>query len=191
MDKSEWNFFRLRPPNFPTLRIAYASGILNEIIYNDLFRDIIRIFEESESAKKEIMSRFSEVTVSDYWNSHYRFGKESGSKVSLIGNERINDIITNLLLPMVFLYSKKFDKNNLENRVLFYYKKEKVKKDLNEVIRVMQTQLDLKAHTLATSQALIHLHNFYCMIGKCNECEIGKEVFRNDAVHEPLRIILY
>ncbi len=191
MDKSEWNFFRLRPPNFPTLRIAYASGILNEIIYNDLFRDIIRIFEESESAKKEIMSRFSEVTVSDYWNSHYRFGKESKSKVNLIGNERINDIITNLLLPMVFLYSKKFDKKNLENRILFYYKKEKVKKDLNEVIRVMQTQLDLKAHTLATSQALIHLHNFYCMKGKCNECEIGKEVFRNDAVHEPLRIILY
>ena len=178
-------------PNFPTLRIAYASGILNEIIYNDLFRDIIRIFEESESAKKEIMSRFSEVTVSDYWNSHYRFGKESKSKVNLIGNERINDIITNLLLPMVFLYSKKFDKKNLENRVLFYYKKEKVKKDLNEVIRVMQTQLDLKAHTLATSQALIHLHNFYCMKGKCSECEIGKEVFRNDAVHEPLRIILY
>ena len=191
MDKSEWNFFRLRPPNFPTLRIAYASGIMNEIIYKDLFRAIIRIFEDSDNVKRDIIKRFTEVTISGYWNSHYRFGKESRSKVNMIGNERINDIITNLLLPLVFLYSKKFNKKNLENRVLFYYKKEKTKKDSNEVIRVMQTQLDLKAETTATSQALIHLHNFYCMKGKCSECEIGFEVFRNDAVHEPLRIILY
>lgn len=191
MDKSEWNFFRLRPPNFPTLRVAYASGILNEIIYNDLFRDVIRIFEESENAKKDIISRFTEVKISEYWKNHYIFGKESKSKVNITGKERINDIITNLLLPMVFLYSKKFNKNNLEYRVLFYYKKEKPNKDSNEVIRVMQTQIDLNASTLASSQALIHLHNFYCMKGKCSDCEIGKEVFRNDVVHEPLRIILY
>lgn len=191
MDKSEWNFFRLRPPNFPTLRIAYASGILNEIIYNDLFRDVIRIFEESENAKKDIVSRFTEVKISGYWKNHYIFGKESNFKVNLTGKERINDIITNLLLPMVFFYSKKFNKKNLENRVLFYYKKEKANKDSNEVIRVMQTQIDFKASTLASSQALMHLHNFYCMKGKCSDCDIGKEVFRNDVVQEPLKIIIY
>lgn len=191
MNKAEWNFFRLRPPNFPTVRIAYASGILSEILYNDLFKDIIEIFESSDNLKKELISRFSGIHVSSYWKNHYRFGKETKSPFNIIGSERITDIITNLLLPFVYLYSLKFNKINLKNRVLYFYKSQKQKKDSNEVIRVMEKQLDVKADTLALTQGLIQLHNFYCVKEKCEKCEIGKEAFRNEMVHEPLRIILY
>lgn len=191
MDKSEWNFFRLRPPNFPTLRIAYASGFLYELLYKDLFRDIIRIFENEINVKKEITRRFSEVSYSGYWSHHYNFGKLTASQLSVIGKERITDIIVNVILPIVILYSELFNKVNLKARVEYFFKKEKQRSGGNEVIRVMEKQTGIKVNTIADEQGLIQLHNNYCVKGKCSKCEIGKIVFSNDKVNEPLRIILY
>ncbi|MDQ3020746.1 MAG: DUF2851 family protein [Bacteroidota bacterium] len=191
IDKSEWNFFRLRPPNFPTLRIAYASGILFEIINKDFFENIIMIFESSENVKRDLERNFMAVIVSDYWIKHYNFGRESKSGNKNIGRERIADVITNVLLPIVHLYSIIFEKEFLRNKVEFFYKKLKQKTSSNEVIRVMEDQFDFKVNTLAESQGLIHLYNFYCVNERCSECDIGKIVFKNLNDNEPLKIILY
>ena len=191
MNKSEWNFFRLRPPNFPTLRLAFASGILSEIINNDFLKDVVKIFEEGDKVKNELERRFTVVPVSDYWKFHYDFGKETKSESSIIGKERITAIISNVIVPFVYLYSINFGKENLRKRVEYFYKKEKLKSGTNEVVRVMEKQLDVKVRSLADEQALIQLHNFYCVKERCSECEIGKIVFSNEKVNEPLRIILY
>ncbi len=132
-----------------------------------------------------------QIEISEYWRFHYDFGKEKKSPLRTIGQERIKDIITNVLLPFVYTYSVNFEKRNLKNRIENFYKKEKQKSGSNEVTRVMEDQINVKIRSLADEQALMHLHNFYCIKGKCNECEIGKTVFINDKVHEPLRIILY
>ena len=191
MDKSEWNFFRLRPPNFPSLRIAYASGLLFELIYNDLFKDIVKIFEDTDKVSLELTKRFKKIKASEYWNTHYNFGKETASLNSVIGNERIRDMISNVILPVIYLYSLSFEKENLLKRVEYFYKKEKQKSGNNEVTRIMEKQLDVKVNNLADEQALIQLHNFYCVKGKCSECKIGDAVFGNEKVNEPLKIILY
>lgn len=197
MDKSEWNFFRLRPPNFPTLRIAYASGLLYEILYNDFFKKIIKIFEESKNLKSDLESCFITDDISDYWKNHYNFGKESlfrkasKSENKIVGRERITDIISNVILPVVYFYSIKFENESLRKRVEFYYKKEKQKSGTNEITRVMEKQLDVKVHSLSDEQGLIQLHNFYCIQGRCSECEIGKIVFAREETLEPLKIILY
>ncbi|HMS35279.1 MAG TPA: DUF2851 family protein [Ignavibacteria bacterium] len=191
MDKSEWNFFRLRPPNFPTLRIAYASGVLYDIIKRNLLKDIIGIFENGNKVKRELEERFSEIHVSEYWNHHYNFGRISSRETNSIGKERIKDIIVNVILPLVYLYSEFFDKINLKKRVVFFYNEEKQKSGGNEVIRVMEKQIDVKVRSISDEQGLIQLHNNYCVKGKCSECEIGKIVFSNEKVNEPLRIILY
>ncbi|MDQ3193719.1 MAG: DUF2851 family protein [Bacteroidota bacterium] len=190
MDRSEWNFFRLRPANFPTRRLAYASALLNEILYNDFFKSVIKIFEESEDVSKNLQKALK-IEISEYWRIHYDFGKESKLSYKTIGQERIKDITTNVLLPIVYLYSLIFDKINLQNRLEYFYSKEKQKSGSNEVTRVMENQINVKTYSLADEQALMQLHNFYCIRGKCNECGIGKIVFANDKVHEPLRIILY
>jgi Protein of unknown function (DUF2851) len=191
MDKSEWNFFRLRPPNFPTLRLAYASGLLFEILYKDFFKDIIKMFEESDDVKKALEEKFISVEVSAYWKTHYNFGKETRIGNKIIGTERITDIITNVLLPLVFCYSIEFGKGNLKNRIEYFYHRVKPKSGSNEVTRAMEKQLETKVNFLSVEQGLIHLHNFYCVTGKCNDCEIGKTVFKNETANEPLRIILY
>ncbi|MEO8209526.1 MAG: DUF2851 family protein [bacterium] len=191
IDKSEWNFFRLRPPNFPTLRIAYASGLLFEILNKNFFKNIIKSFEESDNLTIDLEGNFMSVIVSDYWMKHYNFGKESKSENKIIGRERIADIITNVLLPVVYLYSVIFEKEFLRNKAEFFYKEVKQKTESNEVTRVMEEQIDFKVNTLAESQGLIQLHNFYCVKERCSECDIGKIVFKNLNDNEPLKIILY
>ncbi|MEO8665276.1 MAG: DUF2851 family protein, partial [Ignavibacteria bacterium] len=191
MDRSEWNFFRLRPANFPTLRLAYASALMCEIIHKDLFRDIINIFEETGEVTRSLERRFMEIEVSGYWRDHYDIGKESRSTFRSVGPERVKDIIVNVLLPFVYSYSIAFEKEGLKNRVEYFYKKEKQKSGSNEVIRVMEQQINVRISSIADEQALMQLHNFYCMRGRCSDCDIGKIVFANDKVHEPLRIILY
>lgn len=191
MDKSEWNFFRLRPPNFPTVRIAYASGLLHEILFNNFFKKLIDKFEHSENLNSEIEQLFIRIKSSEYWERHYIFGKKSAKKIPKIGRERVSDIIVNVLIPFASLYSERFEKESLRNRVDYFYRKEIHEGKGNEVTRVMQEQLGTNVHSIADEQALIHLHNFYCVRGRCSECEIGRIVFGNESISEPMRIILY
>ncbi|MDZ4712525.1 MAG: DUF2851 family protein [bacterium] len=191
IDRSEWNFFRLRPANFPSIRIAFASGLLNEIANKEFLKTVINIFESSSNLFRDMQKLFCDINVSGYWQDHYNFGKESNSPVSAIGSERVKDITVNVLLPVVYLYSIEFKNSSLKSRVEFFYKKEKQRSKSNEVTRVMEKQIDVKVFSVSDEQALIHLHNFFCMKGRCSECDIGKVVFGNEMVHEPLKIILY
>ena len=190
MVKEEWNFFRLRPQNFPTVRIAYASSLLYEIIYNDFLKKVVSCFDKSKNANKDLIKIFSEIKVSDYWNNHFVFGKESKSKPNNIGESRIKDIIINVLLPIIYFYSERFEVYTLKDKVIGFYLNG-IDSNKNEITRVMEKQLKFKIKTISDSQGLIHLHNFYCVKVKCKECAIGKTLFYNDAVSEVLRIILY
>lgn len=191
MIRSEWNFFRLRPPNFPTLRLAYASGLLYEILNNKFAERLIMEFEESTDILKSMQTLFSMVIISPYWRCHYNFGKNSRSENKGIGSDRIKDIISNVVFP--FMYNKAEDtgSENLKNKVGYFFKNNKQKSPSNEISKVMQDQLAVKAINPATEQGLIFLHKFFCIKGKCEECKIGRSVFEEDSVHEPLRIIIY
>lgn len=190
MNRAEWNFFRLRPQNFPTIRMAYAASFCRELLFNNFFKSVILIFEKSSKVEKDIVNLFLDVRLSPYWQRHYVFGKEVKTNISSIGEDRVKNIITNVILPLLHLYSDKFQKNTLRERITEYYLSAK-SKDENEIIRVMQTQLNVKPKTISEKQGLIHLHNFYCVKGKCDECRIGKKVFNDSTVNDVLKIILY
>ncbi len=190
LDKSEWNFFRLRPANFPTVRLAYASGLLYAFLYKNLFKEIITIFNVGNKIYQNIVELFLNIEISDYWKSHYNFGKETKSKTKYIGKERINDIISNVIIPLVYLYSVEFQITETKEKVLDFYQNLKCISS-NEITRVMEEQLNIKAKTIADEQGLIHLHNFFCIKVKCYECAIGEKVFEADRVSEPLKIIIY
>ncbi|MCB0722375.1 MAG: DUF2851 family protein [Ignavibacteriae bacterium] len=190
VDKSEWHFFRLRPANFPTLRLAYASALLYEMSYSDFFKEVVLSFEKDDKPAKRISEILSSIEPNPYWREHYNFGKvkKTASDVS-IGKDRITNIHTNVILPMLFLYSKVFNKKELEDKVLDAYLFTK-KTSGNEVTKVMERQLDFRIRSISQEQGMIQLHNFYCIKGRCNQCKIGKEVF-GSKINEPLKIILY
>jgi hypothetical protein len=193
--KSEWVFFRLRPQNFPTVRIATGSDLLRKIIKEDLFKNIIRCYDsaafEVKPAHKEIHAVFI-TNTEGYWSNHYHFGKVSKSNYSKLGAQRINDIIINVIIPIVYLYSQVFNRPQLKKNILQYYASVKVKSD-NEVLRVMEEQLlkknNIVVNTPAVEQAIIQLHNFYCVRQKCENCRIRGDVVRDKAYD--YRIIFY
>ncbi|MCX6164019.1 MAG: DUF2851 family protein [Ignavibacteriae bacterium] len=190
MNKAEWNFFRLRPQNFPTIRMAYAASFCLELLSNNFFKKVILCFEKSINAGKDLANLFLDILLSGYWKNHYIFGKKINGNIKSIGQERVKEIITNVVLPLLYFYAEQFEKSNLKEKVTKYYFSAKDRSE-NEVTKVMQQQLNIKSKTISDSQGLIHLHNFYCVKGKCDECIIGKQIFNKDSVADVLKIILY
>jgi hypothetical protein len=184
LEPSEWLFFRLRPQNFPTVRIAYGAYLLEKILYTDFIRQTIFLFKSGLSYK-QIYREFSSLMPSvqeDYWLNHYGFGKVSVTRQKLIGRQRIADIFINVVITFAVLYSEIFDDKEVSLKVRELYRNIKTRSD-NEVVRKMNSQLfqgSENVHpTASLEQGILQLHNFYCIREKCRDCEIGRKVFRD------------
>ena len=190
MNKSEWNFFRLRPQNFPTLRLAYDSALCYELVYNDLFKRIVLCFEKSKNIISDLTGIFAELKISDYWTKYYNFGKLRSLSTGSIGESRVKEIIVNVIIPLLYLYSNIFEKSEFKEKILNVYFNSKGY-NKNEITRVMESQMFYLIKTISESQGIIHLHNFFCVREKCKECSIWTELYEKDTISDVLRIILY
>lgn len=190
MDRSEWNYFRLRPVNFPTLRMAYASGFLYEIMKGNLFKRIIFCFKNSRDTMKDISNLLSGINYSGYWKTHYDFGKLSGTVKTAAGQSRIEDIIVNVIIPLVYVYSREFRNEDLFLKMKKLYRTEEDRSD-NTILKDMKKHLGLTPGSICESQGIIHLHNFYCTKEKCSECKIGEKVIDKFSVSDAIREITY
>ncbi|MCU0372151.1 MAG: DUF2851 family protein [Ignavibacteria bacterium] len=190
MDKSEWQTFRLRPKNSPVMRIAAASAFAFELTKEQLFKRTIMCFKNSKNPVKDLRDIFLSVQFPEYWKNHGDFGKHSAEQKSIIGRERIFMIFVNVILPLVYLYSKSFGDEDLFIKIKKLYNKQK-DASKNSVISAMMGQYGIKPSTVSESQGMIHLHNFYCVKQNCGECKIGEKVFDKYSVNEVLRIIIY
>lgn len=190
MSKTEWTFFRLRPLNFPTIRLAYASAFCYEILNNDLFRKIILALESEPKGLGQILNLFSDIEVSAYWQNNYNFGKPRKPSESVIGKDRIKEIIVNTIYPLAYLYAEEFGRESLKLKINEYITKMPAGSG-NSVISAMEKQLYVEAKSVSDEQGLIHLHNLYCMKGRCDDCRIGRTLFVKSSVNDYLSIILY
>ncbi len=190
MDRSEWNFFRLRPVNFPTLRTAYASGFLFELTKGDLLRRVIYCFKNSPEAVKDLTGILLGIEYSDYWKTHYDFGKESKAEKSAAGQSRAEDVITNVIIPLIYVYSREYRDDDMFVKMKRMYVSEEDRSD-NVILKMMKKQLGLKPASVCESQGVIHLHNFYCSKEKCSECRIGEKVFDRFFVSEAIPETIY
>jgi hypothetical protein len=193
--KHEWQFFRLRPQNFPTLRIAYGSQLILKLIEENLFKNIILEFKAADFNVKDChknLAKLFEPKEDSYWNSHYNFGKKSKTFNKLIGLQRINDIISNVVLPVVYLYSVVFEKAAVKTNVLSFYHQYKIKPE-NTVVSVIEKQVLIRSriqiNTPALEQAAVQLYNFYCIRNRCTECRIGENLLINKGYE--YKIIFY
>ncbi len=184
LQRSEWAFFGQRPQNYPTVRIAYGSQVIFKLLYRELFRALILVFEDKEFTVKQAIKDIPgllEPAEDAYWNSHYDFGKSSKVKNKLAGKQRISDILINVVLPLLHLYSMVFNNKVLQQNLLKLYSSYPAKAD-NSVLRVMQSQLiggrEVPVSTVAIEQGLIQLHNFYCTREKCDKCVVGKDALK-------------
>jgi Protein of unknown function (DUF2851) len=161
------SFLRMRPGNFPTVRLAQLAMLIH--LSEHLFSKI----KESSSISK-VREMFM-LRANDYWNYHYTFDESTAFKEKKIGNQMINTILINTVVPVTFAFGV-YHKNE------FY--KEKALKWLQHIngernrITKGFGNLGFGNKTAFDSQALIELKNSYCDEKKCLRCAIGNAVLK-------------
>ncbi|NDC40512.1 MAG: DUF2851 family protein, partial [Chitinophagia bacterium] len=165
-----WKFLRMRPANFPTVRIAQFAQLIHRSEH--LFSKII----DSKSAG-DIEALFH-VTASSYWDTHFRFGEvHSPSYPKSLGKDSIINIIINTVAPIQFLYSLR--QGAAAGREQSLELLNSIPAEKNSII-TLWNQHNWIAQNAAESQALIQLHNNYCINHRCLDCAIGAALVRKE-----------
>ncbi|RKY97109.1 MAG: hypothetical protein DRQ13_05085, partial [Ignavibacteriae bacterium] len=180
--KEKWNFFKLRPQNFPTVRIAGGGRIIRRLIKNELFRNIITLFTEEHKQRKivSMLRNMIIVNAKGYWRNHYVFDKPAKEEINyFIGLSRADEIIINVILPVLAVYFEIFDDKPAARRVKNLYLNFH-QKSSNRVVNQVADSLHISDSESKSvhMQGMIELFRHYCVKERCMECEIGKVVFK-------------
>ncbi len=162
MNKAQWRFLRLRPANFPTIRMAQLSSVLFH--QKNMFAKII-----STKSWKELVPAFS-VRPSEYWRHHYRFFKTQKKEIPPLGQMSIENIVINSIVPMMVAYGRANDDQRYVDRALQLL--QETPPEDNNILRSWEGLGMLNGNAF-DSQALIELHNSFCIRRRCLDCKIG------------------
>jgi hypothetical protein len=163
-----WKFMRLRPVNFPTIRIAQLAHLIQKS--QGLFSKII------ETDDLPGLKNLFEVKASDYWDSHYRFNKNTTRRQPKeLGETSINTLIINVVAPFLFVYGEKHNQEHLKNRALDFL--EQLPAENNSIVKNWKG-LGVQPRSAFETQALIWLKNSYCEPKKCLNCQIGNKLVK-------------
>ena len=176
---ASWNFFRMRPQNFPTVRIAGGVKILKNILTGNLIHVIIELFETEKNdnrLRQKLRNHFI-IKAEGYWKEHFVFDQLAKTKLMyFVGKSRADEIIINIILPFLSLYFEIFNKRGLLKSVLNFYLNYQ-QAGSNKIVEDILSSLAVKSKRSAIYQGAMHLYWNYCSLKKCNKCEIGKKVF--------------
>jgi len=181
LNESQWHFFKLRPQNFPTIRIAGGAVILNRIIFEDMLAVLLKKFDEinNPNVLSRILKSMFIIKAEGYWKSHYMFGQKANSDVNyFIGGSRADEIIINVLLPYMSIYADIFSKTVVTKKIYQIYANY-LQIDNNNIVKFVSDSLVLENawKKSSLSQGMIELFRNYCSKNRCLECKIGETIF--------------
>jgi hypothetical protein len=162
-----WKFSKLRPNNFPTIRLAQLAGLVHQSSH--LFSKVL------ESDSIEAIKNLFDVKISAYWHDHYTFDTPSVLRPKTIGDDALNLIIINTIVPFLFYYGKLKKEEIYKDRAFAFL--EQLKPESNNITEGWQ-RLGLEPKSAYNSQALIQLKNKYCDKKKCLQCAIGNAIVK-------------
>ncbi|MFL5753107.1 MAG: DUF2851 family protein [Bacteroidia bacterium] len=165
MQKEAWKFLRMRPGNFPSLRIAEFASLIHTS--SALFSRII------ESGSIEELKSFFKVNVSEYWKTHYVFDRQSVAKEKRVGEEALENILVNTAIPFLFIYGKEKKQEAYCKKALGFL--ESLNAEDNSTIRKF-VSLGIKPRDALQGQAMLQLYNRYCSLKKCLHCSVGNQL---------------
>lgn len=181
-----WKFARLRPANFPTIRIAQLAQLIHQSSH--LFSKVIQTYDAG--AIKKLFS----VTASDYWHQHYIFDTPSvflnsrqvladdekliptptiPHRIGNLGKDTVQLLLINVVIPFLFYYGKNRKEDLYIERAFEYLK---TIPSENNAITIGWKQLGIPLESAHRTQALIHLKNEYCDKKRCLDCAIGHSI---------------
>lgn len=174
MDANLWRFLRLRPQNFPHIRISQLANLYYEE------RSGLSCLLECETIKqaRELLS----TQVTAYWETHYMFGIESKKSEKRMTTASLDLQIINTVVPILFAYGKHKSNEKLCERAFDFL--EALKAEHNHIVQMWE-KVGLSVETAGDSQALIQLKKEYCDPKDCLRCRIGYEYLKAQSVSTP------
>ncbi len=169
MNNAAWNFARMRPSNFPTIRIAQLAALICKSEH--LFSTLVELESPAD------IKRLFQVEAHEYWNHHFRFdAKTVGSDLKTernakrLGESSLENLLINTVAVVLFSYGKHRDDENYVDKALKLL--ELCQPDFNRIVNNWK-DLGIESANAAESQSLIQLYNNYCTGKLCLQCAVG------------------
>ncbi|SHG90773.1 Protein of unknown function [Chryseobacterium oranimense] len=163
-------FLRLRPPNFPTLRLSQLADLYYR--HQNLFSKIIKA-----KSMNDLYEVFAPVKASEYWDFHFNFGSVSKFQPKTLSRDFIELVILNTVLPFKYTYNK-YHSEEITDEILELYRNSPAEK--NTVISGWK-KLGMKVENALESQSLIYHHKTSCEEKNCLNCSIGFKLLKESS----------
>lgn len=157
-------FFRLRPLNFPTIRLSQLSSLYHK--HQNLFSKIIA------SASLQEFYEIFQVEASVYWKTHYTFQKTTSSSAKALSKSFIHLLLINTILPIKFLYAKHCGNEQASEMLVMAHQ---IPSEHNSIVKAFNG-LKTVSKSALDSQALIQLKTAYCDKSLCLKCAVGHQL---------------
>ena len=159
-------FFRLRPPNFPTIRMSQLANMY--YLHQNLFSKII-----AANTLNEFYTFFT-VETSTFWETHYTFNKASKASKKKVTKAFVDLLLINTIIPIKFSYAKQLGKTIDEEIIRML---QQITSEKNSIVDKFNG-LKKVSHSALESQALLQLKNEYCDKNKCLKCVVGNSLLK-------------
>lgn len=168
----QWKFMRMRPGNFPTVRLAQFAMLIHKSL--DLFSKMMEVSSEKDIAP------LLDLQAGSYWDHHFRLGTANPESMpKKLGADSIRNIIINTIAPMQFLYARLQGVENLiETSVALL---QSLPPEQNNIIREWKA-IGMIPKNAAESQALIQLFSGYCSSKRCLDCAVGNYLVKDSGM---------
>ncbi len=171
MDPSAWRFLRLRPANFPTVRIAQFAAFLHR--NGDPWKAL-----EGASKDQQLLKIF-DVEASEYWRDHYKFGKGRKRRTkAALGEQMKKNLLVNAVAPFLFFFGELWERDEWRERGVRIL--EGLGAEENAILRRWK-KLGIEPENAFRSQGLIELKGSYCDTRNCLNCSIGDRILKKEA----------
>lgn len=157
-------FFRLRPPNFPTIRLAQLAALY--IKFKNLFYQVI------EAGSLEEFYQIFDLSASEYWDNHYNFEVSGAKRKKKLTKDFIHLLLINTIIPLKFIYARETGKDISEELLTLA---SSIPSEENSIIKKFNSIRKVSENAIH-SQALIQLKTAYCDQNKCLDCAIGNHI---------------
>ena len=169
ISQTEVKFFRLRPNNFPTLRLSQLANLY--FVNHSIFSKILEINDLDS-----FYNLFS-VETSEFWKSHYSFETVSKTATKKLTKSFINLLLINTIIPLKFVYLRTKENFNVEPLLSLI---REIPSERNRIITNF-TQFGIPAKNALASQGLLELKAEYCNKNRCLDCAIGANLLRKSS----------
>jgi hypothetical protein len=166
ISKNNFQFFRMRPQNFPTIRIAQLAALF--FTYQNLFSKLMNI------SKKEDVYKLFSFDIQEFWKTHYTFESESKKSAKKLSKSFIDLFLINTIVPLKFVYLQ--SRGEVDHEAILELIKQ-ISSEKNSIIDQF-SELKMKSKNALESQALLELKNNYCTKKRCLQCAIGNNLLK-------------